>query len=168
MKKLFLVCCIGLSAVSAVAGTGSYEHTFDEVEQEDNYQWIGFDDVISAYDSNIRLGKIFNIRYNPNRSKITDFSLYLRYSNVFRDKAYLSCGNPTWVLDGTPYLEVDQRAYNDKDGSSSFTLLTRRDFEKFANASKIDYKFCGKNYTLDKYEMEGLERVYREFEKAHL
>ena len=168
MKKIFLACCISLASFSAIAGAGEYEHRFDEAKQEDDYRWTGFDDVPSNYDNNIRLGKIFGMRYNPNKSSFTDFNIYMRFSNVYRDKTYLSCDSPTWILDGTPYLDVKQKSYKDDDGSSSFTFLTRQDFENFTKASKIDYKLCGKNYSLDKYEIEGLQRVYREYAKNHL
>lgn len=168
MKKFIVAGLISLISINAIAGIGGYEHSFDEETQSDTYRWVGFDELPPINGTEAELVKIFDIKYNPNKSSITDFNLYVRVKGVNSSSKYFHCGNPTWIIDGKPIRDVEQNYNEYKDGSTSFTFLTKQEFSEFAKAETVEYRMCGSQYALDKYETEGLQRVYSDFAKDHL
>lgn len=165
MKRLFLVGVLSLSSVAVNAGMGQYKKEFDAQKGEVNYQWTGLDEIKSPKGYDVDFGKIFAMRYSPDRSSSMDIDIYTVFRNTQGDNSSYDC-KIKWFLDGRPF-NGGYQIHNAKFSSvSNFTFLTKQEFGKFAGANKIEYDICGQVREFDAFEMEGIQRVYNEYESG--
>lgn len=158
MKKLLLAIIAASLCVPSLADVLYDQYSYKVVGDEHQYRWTGIDEDGG-------FNRIYAINYNPYKSTDLDFSIYFaaQEQESFR---YYACDKIRWLVDGE-LLDIDQPRLS-SSRTSYFSSPTRKQFEKMANAESISYLFCGKLYRFGDKELEGINRVYREYARNHL